>query len=70
VTVSTGVNLAKFQTDPLPTAERRIEAFFVLAERGLRSARILLDNGQLGDTALFAQQLLRDGRLYVERDRP
>ena len=39
------------------TAARRTEAFLVLADRGLRSARILLDNGQLEDTALFIQQV-------------
>ena len=39
------------------SAKRRIEAFLVLADRGLRSARILLDDGQLEDTALFIQQV-------------
>ena len=40
------------------SAERRIDAYFTLAERGLRSARILFRDGQLEDTALFIQQVV------------
>ncbi len=40
------------------SAERRIAAFFALADRGLRSARILFGSKQLEDAALFAQQVV------------
>jgi len=40
------------------SAQRRIEAFFILADRGLRSANTLFREGQLEDTALFIQQVV------------
>jgi HEPN domain-containing protein len=39
------------------SAERRIAAFFDLADRGLKSAEILLRDGQFEDAAYFAQQI-------------
>src|SRR5437879_4240946 len=39
------------------SAERRIAAFFDLADRGLRSAQLLFRNGQFEDAAYFAQQI-------------
>lgn len=40
------------------SADRRIAAFFDLADRGLKSADALLRNGQLEDAAYFAQQIV------------
>lgn len=40
------------------SAERRVKAFFTLAERGLVSASLLLRAGQLEDAALFLQQVV------------
>jgi HEPN domain-containing protein len=39
------------------SAQRRIDAFFILADRGLRSANTLFREGQLEDAALFVQQV-------------
>ena len=39
------------------SAQRRIEAFFALADRGLRTANILFDEDQLEDATLFVQQV-------------
>lgn len=39
------------------TAERRVAAFFDLAERGLKSAELLFRDGQFEDAAYFAQQI-------------
>jgi HEPN domain-containing protein len=38
------------------SADRRIRAFFDLADRGLKSAEILFRDGQFEDAAYFAQQ--------------
>ena len=40
------------------SAERRIAAFFNLADRGLKSADTLFRNGQFEDAAYFAQQIV------------
>ena len=40
------------------SADRRIRAFFVLADRGLKSAEILFSDGQFEDAAYFAQQIV------------
>jgi hypothetical protein len=40
------------------SAERRIAAFFDLADRGLKSAEILFRDGQFEDAAYFAQQIV------------
>ena len=40
------------------SADRRIDAFLTLANRGLRSARILLRDGQFEDAALFVHQVV------------
>ena len=39
------------------SADRRIAAFFDLADRGLKSAELLLRDGQFEDAAYFAQQI-------------
>ena len=40
------------------SADRRIAAFFDLADRGLKSAELLFRNGQFEDAAYFAQQVV------------
>jgi hypothetical protein len=40
------------------SAERRIAAFFDLADRGLKSAETLFRDGQFEDAAYFAQQIV------------
>jgi HEPN domain-containing protein len=40
------------------SAERRITAFFDLADRGLKSAEVLFHDGQFEDSAYFAQQIV------------
>jgi HEPN domain-containing protein len=40
------------------SADRRIRAFFDLAERGLKSAEILFRDGQFEDAAYFVQQIV------------
>src|ERR1043166_1964961 len=40
------------------SAERRITAFFDLADRGLKSAEVLFRDGQFEDAAYFAQQVV------------
>jgi HEPN domain-containing protein len=40
------------------SADRRIAAFFDLADRGLKSAELLFHNGQFEDAAYFAQQVV------------
>jgi HEPN domain-containing protein len=40
------------------SAERRIAAYFDLADRGLKSADTLFRNGQFEDAAYFAQQIV------------
>jgi hypothetical protein len=40
------------------SAPRRISAFFVLADRGLRSAKILFREEQFEDSTLFVQQVV------------
>jgi HEPN domain-containing protein len=40
------------------SADRRIRAFFDLADRGLKSAEILFRDGQFEDAAYFAQQIV------------
>lgn len=40
------------------TAERRIEAFLTLSDRGLKSAEILFRHDQLEDATLFVQQVV------------
>ena len=40
------------------SADRRIEAFLTLADRGLRSAHILFRSEQYEDAALFVQQVV------------
>jgi HEPN domain-containing protein len=39
------------------SADRRIAAFFDLADRGLKSAELLFRDGQFEDAAYFAQQI-------------
>jgi HEPN domain-containing protein len=39
------------------SADRRIAAFFDLADRGLKSAELLFRGGQFEDAAYFAQQI-------------
>lgn len=40
------------------SAPRRVKAYFTLAERGLRSAKVLLDAEQFEDTAVFVHQVV------------
>jgi HEPN domain-containing protein len=40
------------------SADRRIRAFFDLADRGLKSAEILFRDGQFEDAAYFSQQVV------------
>lgn len=40
------------------SAERRVAAFFDLADRGLKSAELLFRDGQFEDAAYFAQQIV------------
>src|ERR1043166_9589779 len=50
------------------SAERRITAFFDLADRGLKSAEILFRDGQFEDAAYFAQQIVeRVGRALLTK---
>jgi HEPN domain-containing protein len=44
------------------SADRRIRAFFDLADRGLKSAEVLFRDGQFEDAAYFAQQVVEARR--------